>query len=61
MLQKFILILVYMADIFAALNHLNTQMQGCGVSIIEAEENLKVTIMETTNVEKQLSKLSPSG
>ncbi|CAI9735019.1 Hypothetical predicted protein [Octopus vulgaris] len=30
-----------MADIFEALNHLNRQMQGGGVNIIEAEENLK--------------------
>jgi glutaredoxin-related protein len=30
-----------MADIFAALNHLNQRMQGGGVNIIEAEENLK--------------------
>ncbi|XP_032081565.1 protein ZBED8-like [Thamnophis elegans] len=39
--SEFILILAYMADIFAALNHLNQQMQGGGVNIIEAEENLK--------------------
>ncbi|XP_033842336.1 protein FAM200C-like [Periophthalmus magnuspinnatus] len=39
--SKFILILAYMADIFAALNNLNQQMQGGGVNIIEAEENLK--------------------
>ena len=38
--RKFILILVYMADIFDALNHLNRQMQGGRVNIIEAEENL---------------------
>ncbi|XP_073524942.1 protein FAM200C-like [Phyllobates terribilis] len=38
---EFILILAYMADIFAALNHLNQQMQGGGVNIMEAEENLK--------------------
>lgn len=31
--SKFILILAYMADIFAALNHLNKQMQGGGVNI----------------------------
>ena len=30
-----------MADIFAALNHLNQHMQGGGVNIIEAEEALK--------------------
>ncbi|XP_073456451.1 protein FAM200C-like [Aquarana catesbeiana] len=36
--SEFILILAYMADIFAALNQ---QMQGSGVNIIEAEENLK--------------------
>ncbi|KAJ8393023.1 hypothetical protein AAFF_G00069270 [Aldrovandia affinis] len=30
-----------MGDIFDALNHLNRQMQGGGVNIIEAEENLK--------------------
>ncbi|XP_045113670.1 protein ZBED8-like [Portunus trituberculatus] len=39
--SEFILILAYMADIFDALNHLNQQMQGGGVNIIEAEENLK--------------------
>jgi hypothetical protein len=39
--SEFILILAYMADIFDALNHLNRQMQGGGVNIIEAEENLK--------------------
>ncbi|XP_075684349.1 protein FAM200C-like [Rhinoderma darwinii] len=39
--SEFILILAYIADIFAALNHLNQQMQGGGVNIIEAEENLK--------------------
>nr|XP_054606757.1 protein FAM200C-like [Nothobranchius furzeri] len=39
--SEFILILAYMADIFAALNHLNQQMQGGGVNIMEAEENLK--------------------
>ncbi|KAG8231590.1 hypothetical protein J437_LFUL012282, partial [Ladona fulva] len=39
--SEFILILAYMAEIFAALNHLNQQMQGGGVNIIEAEENLK--------------------
>ncbi|XP_040275747.1 protein ZBED8-like [Bufo bufo] len=39
--SEFILILEYMTDIFAALNHLNQQMQGGGVNIIEAEENLK--------------------
>ncbi|XP_024139827.1 protein ZBED8-like [Oryzias melastigma] len=37
---EFILILAYMADIFAALNHLNQQMQGGGVNIMEAEEHL---------------------
>ncbi|GAA6077220.1 protein ZBED8-like isoform X1 [Tachysurus ichikawai] len=40
-----------------ALNHLNQQMQGGGVNIIEAEENLKAfqkhaTVMETTNRER---------
>ncbi|XP_035007625.1 protein ZBED8-like [Hippoglossus stenolepis] len=39
--SEFILILAYMADIFDALNHLNRQMRGGGVNIIEAEENLK--------------------
>lgn len=39
--SEFILILAYMADIFNALNHLNQQMQGGEVNIIEAEENLK--------------------
>ena len=33
--------LEYMAAIFAALNHLNQQIKGGGVNIIEAEENLK--------------------
>lgn len=55
--SEFILILAYMADIFAALNHLNQQMQGGGVNIMEAEENLKTfqkkaTVMETTNGEQ---------
>lgn len=39
--SEFILILAYMADIFNALNHLNQQIQGGGVNIIEAEENLR--------------------
>ena len=39
--SEFILILAYMADIFDAPNHLNQQMQGGGVNIIEAEENLR--------------------
>ena len=39
--SEFILILAYMADIFDALNHFNRQMQGGGVNIIEAEEDLK--------------------
>ena len=39
--SEFILILAYMADIFNSLNHLNQQMEGGGVNIIEAEENLK--------------------
>ncbi|KAF2358344.1 hypothetical protein FHG87_010904 [Trinorchestia longiramus] len=39
--SEFILILVYLADIFAALNHLNQKIQGGGVNIIEAEENLR--------------------
>ena len=39
--SEFILVLAYMADIFGALNHLNQQMQGDGVNIVEAEENLK--------------------
>ncbi|KAF2348604.1 protein of unknown function DUF4371 [Trinorchestia longiramus] len=39
--SEFILILVHLADIFAALNHLNHKMQGSGFNIIEAEENLK--------------------
>jgi len=37
---QFILALAYLADIFGALNHLNCQMQGGGVNIIEAEERL---------------------
>jgi len=45
--------LAYIADIFDALNYLNRQMQGGGINIIEAEENLKAfkraTFMETTN------------
>ena len=53
--SEFILILGYMADIFDALNHLNRQMQGGGVNIMEAKENPKVfkkaTFMETTNRE----------
>ncbi|XP_063844736.1 protein FAM200C-like [Scylla paramamosain] len=39
--SEFILILVYMADIFDALNHLNQQMQGGGANIIKVEEKLK--------------------
>ena len=39
--SEFILVLAYMADIFGALNHLNQQMLGGGVNIIEAEEHLK--------------------
>ena len=39
--SEFIHILAYMADIFDALNHLNQQMQGGGVNIIDAEENLR--------------------
>ena len=35
--SEFILVLAYMADIFGALNHINQQMQGDGVNIIEAE------------------------
>ncbi|XP_073529589.1 protein FAM200C-like [Phyllobates terribilis] len=38
---ELILILAYRTDIVAALNQLNQQMQGGGVNIIEAEENLK--------------------
>ena len=54
--SEFILVLAYMADIFGALNHLNQQMQGGGVSTIEAEEHLKVfqkknRTKETTNRE----------
>ncbi|KAF2366001.1 protein of unknown function DUF4371 [Trinorchestia longiramus] len=39
--SELILILAYLADIVAALNHLNQKMQGGGFKIIEAEENLK--------------------
>ncbi|KAF2364897.1 hypothetical protein FHG87_004346 [Trinorchestia longiramus] len=39
--SEFILILAYLADIFAALNHLSRKMQGGGFNIIEAEENPK--------------------
>ena len=39
--SEFIFILAYIADIFGALNHLNQQMQGGGVNIIEAKEHLK--------------------
>ena len=39
--SEFILILAYMANIFNALNNLNQRMQGGGVNIIEAEENLR--------------------
>lgn len=38
---EFILLFANMADIFAALNHLNQQMQAGGVNIMEAEEHLK--------------------
>ena len=33
---SFLLTLAYLADIFAALNHLNCQMQGGGVSVIRS-------------------------
>ena len=36
---SFLLTLAYLADIFAALNHLNCQMQG-GVNLIKAEEKI---------------------
>lgn len=39
--SEFVHILAYMADIFDALNHLNQKMQGGGVNIIDAEENLR--------------------
>ena len=32
--------MAYLADIFAALNHLNCQMQGGGVNVIEAEQKI---------------------
>ena len=38
--SSFILTLAVLADIFAALNHLNCQMQGGGVNITEAEEKM---------------------
>ena len=55
--SEFILILANMADFFAALNHLNQKMQGGGVNLIEAEENLKafqkkIPLLETTNRER---------
>ena len=34
---SFLLTLAYLADIFAALNHLNCQMQGGGVNVIEGK------------------------
>ena len=37
---SFLLTLVYLADIFAALNHLNCQMQEGEVNVIEAEEKI---------------------
>ena len=54
--SEFILVLAYTTDIFGTLNHLNQQMQGGGVNIIEAEEHLKAfekknRTMETTNRE----------
>ena len=39
---SFYLTLAYLADIFAALNHLNCQMKGGGVNVIEAEEKFCV-------------------
>ncbi|KAF2350691.1 hypothetical protein FHG87_018554 [Trinorchestia longiramus] len=39
--SEFILILLHLADIFAALNNLNQKMQGGGFNIIGVEENLK--------------------
>ena len=38
--SSFILIIAFLADIFIALNHLNCQMQGGGVNIIEAEKKM---------------------
>ena len=54
--SDFILVLAYTTDIFGTLNHLNQQMQGGGVNIIEAKEHLKAfekknRTMETTNRE----------
>ena len=37
---SFLLTLAYLADIFAAFNRLNCQMQGDGVNVIEAEEKI---------------------
>ena len=61
--SEFILVLAYMADIFGALNHLNQQMLGGGVNIIEAEENLKAIqkknrTMETTNIDDNFANFS---
>ena len=39
---SFHLTLAYLADIFDVLNHLNCQMQGGGVNVIEAEEKICV-------------------
>ena len=39
---SFLLTLAYLADMFAAPNHLNCQMQGGGVTVIEAEEKICV-------------------
>ena len=37
---SFLLALAYLADIFAALNHINCQMQRSGVNVVEAEEKI---------------------
>lgn len=55
--SEFILILAYMADIFAALSHLNQQMQGGGMNFMEAEDkpegfSKKAAVMETMKREQ---------
>ncbi|KAF2345440.1 hypothetical protein FHG87_023804 [Trinorchestia longiramus] len=54
--SEFILILVHLADIFAAVIHLNHKMQGGGFNIIETGKSegfsKKATLMETTNREQ---------
>ncbi|KAF2363132.1 Mpv17/PMP22 [Trinorchestia longiramus] len=50
----------HLADIFAALNHLNRKMQGGGFNIIEAEENPKA-FQKRHTLCQTLSQIFPTG